>query len=182
MTNIKIDQSVLTKEECFSLLNTAKQSEELLRMGYVLCLTMLTTGMRNSEIVQLTYTQIDLEQNIIYLNRGHDTNKEKVRITNDLVEVLHQYLNNPIFLDWISKGNEQVFFMNGKPFNKVTLNTFIKRLAKEDGIEKIVTARCLRNAFGYMLIQSGLSLLIVQKLMRLKTIKSLEGYLQVNNY
>lgn len=58
-----IDRS-LSIDECKRLLQAALKSDPFVRY-YTLLLLMMTTGLRNREVIQLTYDQIDFEGNVI---------------------------------------------------------------------------------------------------------------------
>ncbi|WP_138495991.1 tyrosine-type recombinase/integrase [Paenibacillus pinistramenti] len=173
---------VLSVEECQLLLEVAKKSDHFLKMGYVLCKTMLRTGLRNSEVVQLTYSQIDLEQNVIHIKKDNKINGSIIPIDCELADELIQYLSHPAYLRWISSGKEQVFFIKDKPFDGNSLTIFIKELAFKAGIKKIITPRNLRYTFAYTLKTNNFSPLEMKELLRLDSMESVSRYLFIPNH
>lgn len=169
---------VLSREECQLLLKAAKKSDPFLKMSYLLCLTMIMTGLRSTEIIQLTHSQIDFEQSVILIKKKQEPLHELVSLPKEVAKALKLYINHPALIFWTSQGNDQIFFFKDKPFNTHTLTKHIKHLAKEAGIKKNVTPRCLRYTFAYNIQKYHFkSPLILKSLLRIKRTESLLRYL-----
>jgi integrase/recombinase XerD len=173
----KIIDRALSLEECRLFLKSAKEADPFLNMHYVLGLTMMTTGLRCSEVVQLTYPQINFERNVIHVNQGQKTTSQVVYMPLILSHYLKQYLEHPAYQEWVSKGNIEVFFLNERPFNKAVLNRLIKRVAKDAGLSRTISPQCFRHTTAYLMQLNGVNLRAIQRQLRHKSIATTLRYL-----
>ncbi|OAB32997.1 tyrosine-type recombinase/integrase [Paenibacillus glacialis] len=171
-----IDRS-LSLEECRSVLATAEKTDPFTKMSYILFLTMLTTGLRNSEVVELTHQQIDFERNVIHINKGHKTTAEVVYMPTVLAELLKLYFKHPSFDVWVRTENKHVFFQNGKPFSNRMLTHFVKKIMIESGITRNITPHCLRHTTAYLMQLNGISLSAIKRQLRHKSSATTLRYL-----
>ncbi|MEC0269701.1 site-specific integrase [Paenibacillus anseongense] len=154
------------------------KSDPFLRMHSVLVLLMLTTGLRNKEIRELTIGQLDFQRNIIYVDRGQKTKANSVFMPKVLSSELQRLINHPSHLKWQHVGNNSVFFsQQRKKFNQFTINEVIlNKLCKIAGVSK-VTAHCLRHTMAALLLSRGVDVSIIQRQLRHKDIETTLRYL-----
>lgn len=176
-----IDRS-LSLKECRAALIVAEKEDPFTKMSYILFLTMITTGLRNSEVVELTYEQVDFERNVIHINKGHKTTAEVVYMPLVLAELLKQYFNHPSFREWVTKGNKNIFFINGMCLSAFRLTVLIKKITKGAGITRNITPHCLRHTTAYLMQLNGIPLNVIKRQLRHKSIATTLRYLPpVNN-
>lgn len=72
-----IDRS-LSLEECQRLFQVALKADPFVRKYFTLILLMATTALRNREIIQQTFEQIDFDRRVIMVNKGQKTTFEVV--------------------------------------------------------------------------------------------------------
>lgn len=176
----KINDRAISLQDCEKLMKAAQwldRSDPFLQKHSVVVLLMLTTGLRRSEIGELTIEQLDFERNMIYVDRGQKTKANTVNIPRILGLALHRLINHPTHKQWQNAGNSNVFFSTkGKKFNQFTLNELLKKLCDKAGIPKI-TSHCLRHSMASLLLSRGVDISIIQRQLRHKSIETTLRYL-----
>ncbi len=179
----KANDRSISLQDCEKLLNACRELDKrdpFLRMHSVLVLLMMTTGLRNKEIRELTIGQLDFQRNIIYVDRGQKTKANSVFMPKVLSSELQRLINHPSHLEWQEEGNDNVFFsQKRKKFNQLTINQLIlNKLCAIAGIPKI-TAHCLRHTMAALLLSRGVDLSIIQRQLRHKYPETTLRYLPV---
>ncbi|NOU99505.1 tyrosine-type recombinase/integrase [Paenibacillus planticolens] len=64
---IKLFDRPLSKEECRLLLKAAIKLDPFFRQYYIMTYLLLSTGLRNKELRELTISQIDFDRNLFTL-------------------------------------------------------------------------------------------------------------------
>lgn len=170
----------LTVEEIDKLLNiktnTAfeKRNKAMLEMLY-------GTGMRISELINLTMSNIFLEDKMVKVfGKG---SKERIIPTNDYaLEYLKDYLQFGRGELLGTKTSEYVFISSRH--SKITRQAFfkiIKKLCEEAGIKKNISPHILRHSFATHLLHNGADLRIVQELLGHSDISTTQIYTHLTN-
>ena len=171
--------SLQDSEKILKACRELDKTDPFLRMHAVLILLMLTTGLRNREIRELTIGQLDFQRNIIYVDRGQKTKATSVYMPKTLSSELQRLINHPTHLDWQKKGNQIVFFcQTRRKFNRFTINNILKKLCEIAEVPKI-TAHCLRHTMAALLLAEGVDISIIQRQLRHQHIETTLRYLPV---
>jgi integrase/recombinase XerD len=172
----------LTEEEVESLLNTPEESTlEGLRDRAMLEL-LYATGLRVSELVRLTYDQINLNQGVVrVLGKG---NKERLVPLGEEAEVrIERYLEEA--RPDLIKGHGQVPYLfvtrRGGAMTRQAFWYMIKRRAQQAGISKHLSPHTLRHAFATHLLNHGADLRVVQMLLGHSDLSTTQIYTHVAN-
>jgi integrase/recombinase XerD len=172
----------LTEEEVESLLNTPEETKpEGIRDRAMLEL-LYATGLRVSELVGLTYDQINLNQGVVrVLGKG---NKERLVPLGEEAEYrINRYLAEAR-LDLI-KGHGQVPYLfvtrRGGSMTRQAFWYMIKRRAQQAGITKHLSPHTLRHAFATHLLNHGADLRVVQMLLGHSDLSTTQIYTHVAN-
>jgi len=171
-----IDRS-LSVDECQQLFQAALQADPFVRKYFTLLLLMTTTALRNREIIQLTYEQIDFDRNVIFVDKGQKTTAQVVYMPDSLDDELKRYLQHDAYEKWRKSGRHEVFFKNNRPLTKQSLNKFIKELCKKAEIQKNVTARSFRHTAAYLMQSNGIDITIIKLQLRHKQLSTTLRYL-----
>ena len=127
---------------------------------------MYSSGLRVSELVNLTINDIDLYNNTIIINgKG---NKERIVPIGEIAkEYLINYLNCRNALLKRKNGNPTILFLNnhGKPITRNGFNFLLNNILKEKGIDKKVTPHTLRHSFATHMLDNGADLRTIQELL-----------------
>ena len=161
----------------------------------------LYTGMRIGEILALTPDDIDLDNNIISINKTLTKNKDGKYILGKTTKTYNSCREIPITMlfksnledalnNFISNKNNLIFtHSNGNIIAPSSINTAFKKICKNANIHCIIhktrrdkkiinlkTSTCnthmLRHTFATRCIESGMSAPVLQKLLGHKNIKT----------
>jgi len=172
----------LTEEEVESLLNTPEETKpEGIRDRAMLEL-LYATGLRVSELVGLTYDQINLNQGVVrVLGKG---NKERLVPLGEEAEYrINRYLAEA--RPDLIKGHGQVPYLfvtrRGGSMTRQAFWYMIKRRAQQAGITKHLSPHTLRHAFATHLLNHGADLRVVQMLLGHSDLSTTQIYTHVAN-
>jgi len=144
----------LTDTECERLLVTCGSE------WYPIFFTLLYTGMRKGELVNLEWTDLDFAQQIIKIQRKTfwipKAGEREIPMSSEVASVLKG----------VPKRSDFVFTdKNGEPYDQNRLRLQLIRLAKKGGIMNLTQVHALRHTFASRLLMRGVDLPSVQKLM-----------------
>ncbi|PIV52714.1 MAG: hypothetical protein COS17_07820 [Elusimicrobia bacterium CG02_land_8_20_14_3_00_37_13] len=148
----------LEKGEIKMLLDTCKDYMK------PIVITALYTGMRLSEILNLTWDDIDFTRGIITVRITKNNEKRYLPMNTELRNTL-EYLKKNCNLD------SPYAFCNSKgdKFAKYTISHRFNKVIKELGI-KDFCFHCLRHTFASHLVMSGADIVTIQRLLGHKTL------------
>ena len=166
--NLKLGRflpNVLTMEEVDKLMDIKLDSPFNYRTKAMLEM-MYGSGLRVSELVNLTLNDIDLYNMTILIN-GKGNKERIVPLGEYAKDYLEKYLNIRGELLKKKNGNPDKLFLNnhGKPITRQGFNFLLNNLLKEKGIEKEVTPHTLRHSFATHMLDNGADLRTIQELL-----------------
>lgn len=170
----------LSVEEVDKLLdiktNTAyeKRNKAMLEMLY-------GTGVRISELINLTMSNIFLEDKMIKVF-GKGSKERIIPINTYALDCLVDYLQFGRSALLGTKNSEYVFISSRR--TKITRQAFfkiIKKLCEEAGIKKNISPHILRHSFATHLLHNGADLRIVQELLGHSDISTTQIYTHLTN-
>ena len=136
------------------------------------------TGIKVSELIELTVGDINLQIGIINLKNGK---KERIiPIYPAAVRSIANYLVNvrpAIVLD--DSVNQLFTNMNGKPMSRQGFWKIIKHYAETAGIHKEITPHTLRHSFAAHLLENGAKLSDIKEMLGHSDISSTQVYAQL---
>lgn len=159
---------VLNKEEINSMLETTLNLKHRLVLMFL-----YYTGVRNNEIINLRWGDIDFERGVIHLKTAKG-GKERVIFFHDKLKSFIEYFN--------MKKTGFVFISNlGKRYNKRTIQMIVRNAAAKTGITKRITPHTLRHSFATHLLEAGADIRHIQKLLGHANLQSTQIYTHVAN-
>ena len=143
---------------------------------FTLFATMLYTGMRISEVLNIQVKDIQEDHLVI---RASKTGAGKVYVRDKLIPILEDYLNsiNPPL------GRNDYIFQS-KQHRRISdrmVQLLIKKYFKLAGIKKDLSPHSLRHTFAARLRQSGSDIDIIQRTLRHKHIQSTMRYSHIKD-
>lgn len=134
----------------------------------------VNTGFRQMEMITLTWSQVNLNDRIVVLdNSSHITKTKRVRsvpLNPDAYEVVYKrYLKR-------AEGIEYIFTMNGKMIDANRLTQRFKKYVYASKINPKLNWHALRHTFASWLVQSGISIYVVSKLLGHSNVQTTEIY------
>lgn len=182
--NLKLSKklpTVLTEEEINELLDIKLENPFNIRTKAMLEL-MYGSGLRISELVNLTLYNIDLYEDIIRVE-GKGSKERIVPINEVSKYYLKLYLDNRSLLLKKKNGNPDKLFLNnhGEPITRHGFNFLLNEILKEKNINKHITPHTLRHSFATHLLNNGANLRIIQELLGHSDIVTTRIYTHVSN-
>lgn len=123
------------------------------------------TGLRVSELVELTFQQINLRQGCVRI-RGKGDKERLVPVGEEALDWLVRYIEGPRRDSLAGRQSDYVFVTaRGDCMTRQAFWHIIKRYAKLAGIDKPISPHTLRHAFATHLLNHGADLRVVQLLL-----------------
>ncbi len=145
------------------------------------------SGIRRSELIAMRISDINFQENIIYVRKhdntsikdGHLKNNSEgyIMVPNFVMNNLMEYINNYRLND-----NSDILFVTsygttkGQPLTKENVNRLIKKYGKKENIH--LTPHMLRHSYAASHMKAGAELIDIQKDLRHKQITTTEMYLE----
>lgn len=170
---------VWSQTDVVKLLDSVVGNDPLVRRDAAMLELLYGTGMRVSELLQLTLNDLQLELGYLScLGKGNKT--RIIPISTTAIESVTTYLE----LARNSLGGQQTdyVFLNsrGSRLSRQGFWKMIKRRAKEAGIEKEITPHVLRHSFATHLLENGADLRVVQEMLGHADLSTTQMYTHVN--
>jgi integrase len=134
--------------------------------------TAIYTGMRMGELRFLRWSSIDFEKNFIMVKNHEEFSTKSKR---SRVIPLHKDLRADL-LKLRKEPNDYVFLKGEKVFTKDFLSARFKKTVREAGLNDRYHFHTLRHTFASWLVQNGVSIYHVSKLLGHSDIKTTEIY------
>jgi integrase/recombinase XerD len=166
---------VLGLEEVTRLLQSAGSLKYQAALGVA-----YGAGLRASEVVHLSVTDIDSERRVIRVEQGKGQRDRYAMLSPTLLELLrswwrHAHAHRQILPGgWLFPGQNPV-----NPLSTRQLNRAFHRARKTAGIDKAVSLHSLRHAFATHLLEHHEDIRIIQVLLGHKKLENTARYSQV---
>jgi len=159
---------ILTLDEIKRLINSLSNIKHKLILK-----VLYGCGLRVSEIVSLKRKDIDFESGLVHIRLAKGKKDRFVKIPESVKEDLKAYCR---------LGTEEILFPSnrGGKLTKKTIGKIVNNSAKKAGIKKEVYPHLLRHSFATHLLESGVDLRIIQKLLGHSDIKTTQIYTQIS--
>ena len=170
----------LTEEE-INLLLDIKVEDAFTARNKALLELMYGTGLRISEVINLEFKNIDVEECIVRV-MGKGSKERIVPINDYALNALNDYLENyrPSMIK--TDINNYLFLNNhGKQMTRQGVFKIIKKECLLKGIKKDVSPHTLRHTFATHLLQNGADLRIIQELLGHSDISTTQIYTHLSN-
>lgn len=162
---------VLSRKEIKDLLDNTENSKHRLLIELL-----YSTGLRLSECINLKYSDLDLNDGIGWVRMGKGS-KDRIFIVSELFKNdLLAYVENTG-----SDGKGYIFTVNGRKMSPRAVQHAIKVSAERAGIEKDVHVHTLRHSFATHLLENGVDIRKIQKLLGHSNLQTTQIYTQVSS-
>jgi integrase/recombinase XerD len=154
---------IFISENQFQLIIKNTKEENLRDLFY----TAFYTGMRLGELVNIKWSWIDFNQNLIKIKNSEifTTKSKKERII-PINKRLYQVLKNRIPKILKINDDEFVFYrIKGICYNEDFVSKQFKKSVRASGLDDKIHFHTLRHSFASLLVQRGVSLYVVKELL-----------------
>lgn len=172
---------VLSMEEVDRLLNAPDPATTIGLRDRAMLELLYATGMRVSELVNLTEEQLDLAMGVVRAF-GKGSKERMIPMGEAAVERLRDWIDGPRE-EWAALGKHRghVFLTaRGKRMTRVAFWMRIGGHAKKAGINRRISPHKLRHSFATHLLERGADLRAVQAMLGHASISTTEIYTHVN--
>lgn len=178
----KSDDKFLSYEDTQKVISHFKQILDPKIPSYYMIILAFTTGLRYSELLGLTWADIDFQNRTLYVRRSYDyhnhtgmkntktySSERKIPLNEDIVILFSSFkkAQNHLFkqFDVINPLN-QIFYhyIQGIVSNNA-VNQSLRRALKKLNITPIITMHGARHTWGSIMIYKGIDLITVSKLL-----------------
>lgn len=160
---------VLSREECRRLFRAPK----LLRHRILLSLV-YSAGLRISEVVKLKQADIDFDRMEIHIRQSKYHKDRYVPLSSYIATGLKKYLKACQPKEWLFNGKEY-----GSPLSTRGVQWLMRSSLKAAGITKKASLHTLRHSYATHLLEDGLDLYSIQKLLGHEHVSTTLVYLHV---
>ncbi len=162
---------ILTRKEINILLESTKNKKHRLLIELL-----YSSGLRLSECINLKYSDLDLNDGTGWVRLGKG-NKDRLFVLSemfkkDLIEYSQKNGAN---------GKECIFTVNGRKMSPRGIQHAIKTAAERAGFEKDVHVHTLRHSFATHLLENGVDIRKIQKLLGHSNLQTTQIYTQVSS-
>lgn len=165
----------LTESEINILIKAAKTSGRHGLRDSMLILVGFIHGLRVSELINLKWSQINFDEQTIYITRLKNGKKSIHPITKKEIIGLRKLKNK-------DQKSKYVFISEYKtPISRSTFNKIIKRAAEKAAIDFPVHPHMLRHAVGFKLANDGQDTRRIQDYLGHKNIQHTTLYTELNS-
>lgn len=178
----------LTQEEVLRLFQAVDQLSSAGRRDYAILQMLYSTGLRVSELTNLSRDQVDLK-NKEFMVRGKGRKQRIVFLTELAAEALGKYLGlrddnfDPLFLSGGRGRSAKVDILQGdkKRLSQRSVQNIVGKYARKAGIIKTVTPHTLRHSFATTLLRNGADIRSVQEMLGHASITTTQIYTHITN-
>ncbi len=157
---------VLSVQEVKNLIDSTKNQKSKLIIKFL-----YSSGLRVSELVNLTPKELDFQQSIGWVRKGKGSKDRIFKIAESLTKQLSKYL---------IKHPGNYVFSEKNPMSTRNIQLIIKKAAERAGINKKVTPHTLRHSFATHLLENGENLVVIQQLLGHENLETTRIYTHIS--
>jgi len=175
-----LPRTILTPEEARKVIETPDTGCLLGYRDRAILETLYATGIRKSELMNLTVNDVNLEEGVLRINAGKFNKDRVVPLTRLACSFLETYLKaiRPALLQ--GRVSDRVFIsQRAAPLSKNALGELVEKYARQAGLNKHVTCHIWRHSCATHLVKNKASLRHVQELLGHRDLSTTERYLHL---
>ncbi|MBN2369914.1 MAG: tyrosine-type recombinase/integrase [Vicinamibacteria bacterium] len=177
----RLPRVILTREEALRILDAAREKTPTGLRDRAIIETCYSTGIRVSEIANLTPDDVDTEARILRVVQGKGRKDRNVPLTRAAAESVETYLveGRPRLIG--RKGARFLFLANRGGFmDPSTINRAIQRYAKKARVRKRVSCHTFRHSVATHLLRGRADIRHIQALLGHKSLQTTALYTKVS--
>ena len=169
LSTVKKIPKAISKSQMEQIFEDLKKSKQTNAGLYILILKLIyLSGLRISEALNLKWSDINHQDNSIYVY-GKGSKERKVFIIND-------YL---IQLKNLEKNNQYIFTINKKKISTRSVNKFLQNCYDNSLIKNKLSSHIFRHSFATTMLENNADIRHIQKLLGHSSISTTEIYTKV---
>jgi len=175
-----LPKNILTPQEARRIIEAADTSTVLGYRDRVILETLYATGIRKTELLNLTLADVVLDEELLRVNGGKGAKDRVVPLTRVACAMLETYVKavRPQLLG--KKKSERLFpSLRRGEMSDTTLGHLIDKYAAKAGVKKRVTCHLWRHSCATHLLQNRANLRHVQEILGHRSLATTERYLHL---
>lgn len=169
LSSIKKIPKAISKSQMEQIFEDLKKSKQTNAGLYILILKLIyLSGLRISETLNLKWSDINHQDNSIYVY-GKGSKERKVFIINDYLVQLKN----------LEKNNQFVFTINKKKISTRSVNKFLQNCYDNSLIKNKLSSHIFRHSFATTMLENNADIRHIQKLLGHSSISTTEIYTKV---
>ena len=138
------------------------------------------TGIRRNELLALTVADVNLEEELLRVNKGKGGKDRVVPLSTLACKFLESYIKG-VRPEWAVKtGTDRLFLSwRGRPLDGNTLRLLVKAHAQRAGVKKRVSCHVWRHTCATHLLKNNANLRHVQEILGHGLLSTTERYLHL---
>ncbi|WP_234110983.1 tyrosine-type recombinase/integrase [Chryseobacterium sp. R2A-55] len=176
---------ILSREEIWRMLQTAELLKHKLLIGLI-----YGCGLRCMEVRNIKLQHLDFDRKMLHIVQGKGSKDRYVPLSEHLIRGLKTFIKveNPVQYLFNGNQNRNIEEIDqpgaGRPdfdsrYSQRGVQWVIKTISKKAGITKDVHTHTLRHSYATHLLEDGIPIIMVQKLLGHERIESTMEYLHV---
>ena len=169
LSSVKKIPKAISKSQMEQIFEDLKKSKQTNAVLYILILKLIyLSGLRISEALNLKWSDINHQDNSIYVY-GKGSKERKVFIINDYLVQLKN----------LEKNNQFVFTINKKKISTRSVNKFLQNCYDNSLIKNKLSSHIFRHSFATTMLENNADIRHIQKLLGHSSISTTEIYTKV---
>lgn len=171
---------ILNTDEIEKILDGIELNKSQGQRNRAIIETLYGSGLRVSELVEITLSNIFIKENIIRVN-GKGGKQRLIPLGSYSKKFIQIYVDEIRPFEKIK--DEDILFLNrnGKKMSRAMIFTIIRNAAKKVGIKKKISPHTFRHSFATHLLENGADLRTIQLLLGHESIITTEIYTHLDN-
>lgn len=160
----------LSKNEVSKLINVTENLKHrtILAMIY-------SCGLRTGESIKIRVRDIDFESRRLFIKAAKGKKDRYVILSSKVITLVKEYLNHYKCDYWLFEGAE------GGQYSVRSIQAMFHRQLERSGVDAYATVHTLRHSFATHLLESGIDLRFIQKVLGHESIKTTEIYTHITD-
>jgi integrase/recombinase XerD len=186
----RLPRTILTAREARKVIEAPGTRTPLALRDRAILETLYATGIRASELIQLSPFDVDTEDRTLHVVRGKGGKDRNVPLTPPAAAAIESYLatGRPQLLAvtksgagvYPAKASKRLFVSSrGGVLHRAKLDEMIRRWAQKAGVKKRVTAHTFRHSVATHLLKHGADIRHIQALLGHQSLTTTERYTHV---
>ena len=169
LSSVKKIPKAISKSQMEQIFEDLKKSKQTNAVLYILILKLIyLSGLRISEALNLKWSDINHQDNSIYVY-GKGSKERKVFIINDYLVQLKN----------LEKNNQYTFTINQKKISTRSVNKFLQNCYDNSLIKNKLSSHIFRHSFATTMLENNADIRHIQKLLGHSSISTTEIYTKV---
>ncbi len=174
-----IPRNILTTREMEKLLDQPNLGTKTGIRDRAVLEVFYSTGIRLSELCNLTIYDADLQGKMVRINQGKGRKDRVVPLGKHAIRFLREYISKVRHHLTRKNRKSRTLFVNqlGRPLSKQVAALMVRTSAKKAKLTKKVSPHILRHTFASQLVKNGADVVAVQKMLGHRYLKTTQGYI-----